>query len=124
MLFKNPKTELESYIQSELQPKRKLMGIYAGNTRVFNIKKKLTLRNPLKLSVEGITVCHSMKNWIETNPVVIWEHVYGFKKPQVHLAKDSHRLLMQMLQENHSHLYDEIINRKIQALTNKKERVH
>jgi len=115
------KTDLETFIQKEFHPKRRLMGIQAGNTKIFNIKKKLTLRNPLALTIEnGRRESHSMKTWIENNPLLIWQHVYGAKKTQVQLAKDTHGLLMNILKDQHPHLYKEISDRKLRAITGKK----
>ena len=121
MIPKLYKTELETFIQKEFHPKRKLMGIQAGNTKIFNIKRKLTLRNPLILTKDdGSKESYSMKTWIENNPVLVWQHVYGAKKPQVHLAKDSHALLMSILKVQHHHLFQEIVDRKLRTITGKK----
>jgi hypothetical protein len=117
-----PKTELETYIQRGLQPTPVLMGIAAGNTRIFNISKKLTLINSLQLSVNNDVQSHSMREWIKNNPRLIWEHVYGYKKPRVSLARDSHGYLMQLLKEKHPDLYKEIQDQKLKAAARKNYR--
>jgi hypothetical protein len=72
------------------------MGLFANNPREFNIDKKLRLQDPLKLLVDNKLISHSIRKWIDQDPVRIWIKLFQPSKYytlyNITSGKECHRI--------------------------------
>ncbi len=93
--------------------KKQPLGNDAGKvTKIFNISAKLGLRNSYIAYVNDAKVCRTLKEWIDTDPCLIWEKLYT--TGEIALCRDAHSLLTEVIKRDFPEKYSALVKKKLQ----------
>ena len=89
-----------------------------GVTEIFNISRRLSLRDPLALDVNGTSLVGNIHEWIDNYPLELWNATRK-SKCNINLTRDAHFALKQKITELYPEIIQANVKKKLQRLARK-----